>query len=281
MSGQSASIKSSALLLGFTVVIVCSAIAGLASSFQRSTLITPGHSQSISLANVSPSNVSYCELLGPHPGTSADLLTSYVGNVSTLWYKLCSQSTFISIVDTWGDFYLTYFANASSNTSYWAAGNLSVGTGGAINGIPTVSFIVGWITDCNSTTYGTASSPCNYQEYWNGNVSTNNISGPLFREYVVPPTGGGQPKGSIAASPTMNLWVLGVAAALAASLATLVMLIRTKRPPQVGNQSPAPPTHSQAPNVDNRNLDSETRSPSTPSPGRIETGGPDPLEDML
>ncbi len=114
-------------------------------------------------AGTAPTNVSYCELLGPHPGTSANL-PSYVPNVSALWYKLCVQPEFVTLINSWGAFYPTYFANATANVSYVAAGNLSVEVEGSGTEPPFVYFNIFHTADCNNTRYGPLDTVCDYQQ---------------------------------------------------------------------------------------------------------------------
>jgi hypothetical protein len=183
-------------------------------------------------AATAPTNVSYCELLGPNPGMSADLPTWTI-NVSVLWHKLCVQTAFVAAVNEWSSFYLTYAANETSNVSYWAAGNLTVGAGGHGDAPPLVSFFVFHGADCNNTIDGPVDARCNYEEDWNGNVSTNNLTGPYFLEYLTPPCSCGldQPPTTSGFPLLILLVVLG--GVVVGVLGTgLFLIVRRKGPPR-------------------------------------------------
>jgi hypothetical protein len=124
-----------------------------------------------------PSNLSYCGLLGPDPGTSANL-PNYVQNVSILWNKTCVLPSFIEAIDQWGNLYLAY-TGGSNNSTYWASGNLSVET--ILSRIPAVLFVVDFSSQCPNAPAG-AGPGCQYETHWTGNVSTNELTGPTTSE---------------------------------------------------------------------------------------------------
>jgi hypothetical protein len=126
--------------------------------------------------NTPPTNVNYCGLLGPNPGTSAGL-PEYVTNVSILWFKLCAESAFVTLINQWGDLFL--YSNATANDSYWVAGNLTPGWSILHGGPPTVNFAVNWFQGCDNGSLP-ASALCFHMGYWNGSVTTNALSGPFF-----------------------------------------------------------------------------------------------------
>lgn len=130
-----------------------------------------------------PTNLSYCGLLGPNPGTSANL-PDYVQNVSILWNMTCVLPSFIEAINEWGNLYLAY-TGGSNNSTYWASGNLSVET--LFNGtqVPEVAFGVFYSAPCTNGTRG-AGFDCPYETYWFGNLSTNRLAGPYTYERNCP-----------------------------------------------------------------------------------------------
>ncbi len=127
-----------------------------------------------------PSNLSYCGLLGPNPGTAPNL-PGYTANVTLLWNDLCAQQVFMSWIDAWGGpFYLAY-PDYGANLSYWAAQNLSTGNSGSSQGLY-ANFQLLWEPSyCyNNSAYRFSLPPCSWEEFWRGDVWTNVLSGPFF-----------------------------------------------------------------------------------------------------
>lgn len=127
-----------------------------------------------------PANLSYCGLLGPSPWT-APTLPGYTANITVFWNDLCTEQAFISLIDEWGGpFYLAY-PGYGANLSYWAAANLSAGSGGSTQGLYAYWFIAWYPSYCyNNPAYLGSLPPCSWEEYWSGNVWTNVLSGPFF-----------------------------------------------------------------------------------------------------
>jgi hypothetical protein len=127
-----------------------------------------------------PSNLSYCGLLGPNPG-SAPGLPGYDANVTLLWNELCVQQVFSSWIDAWGGpFYLAY-PDSGANLSYWAAQNFSAGSSGSPQGLYAdfnILYQPGWCS--NTSAYHVTTRPCSWEEFWLGDVWTNVLSGPFF-----------------------------------------------------------------------------------------------------
>jgi hypothetical protein len=169
------------------------------------------------------SNVSYCEFLGAWSGLAS---TEYTTNVSALWGKVCVLTTFVSLIDTWGNLKLGL---ADNNTTYvWDALNLSFQWGGSGNAPPTVYFVTTWLGSCSNLSL--APGPCSNSEYWAGNVTTNNVSGPYFEEHIpispgpIPFT---NPSGRDAVYPGIAVTTgVGVLAVL-----VVVVKMRKARPP--------------------------------------------------
>lgn len=144
-----------------------------------------------------PSNLSYCGLLGPNPG-SAPGLPGYDANVTLLWNELCVQQVFSSWIDAWGGpFYLAY-PDSGANLSYWAAQNFSAGSSGSPQGLYAdfnILYQPGWCNNNSAYRFG----GCSYEEYWTGDVWTNVLSGPYFLNAscecstVGPPPNSGSP----------------------------------------------------------------------------------------
>jgi hypothetical protein len=202
------------LLIGFTFCFVQRGAADVRPSIGA---VTPESLQ----------NVSYCELLGPNPGSAADI-PGYASNVSILWHRLCVQPEFVRLISIWGSFYLTYAANSTSNVSYWTAGNLSVTQAGSGAFPPEVAFTILWSAACNNSVYGSATQPCNYAAIWTGNVSTNVLTGPTYTESPTPPFSGTPTDGTGGIAGSGLTILIGIAIATIFALAGVALLAKAR-----------------------------------------------------
>jgi hypothetical protein len=129
-----------------------------------------------------PSNLSYCGLLGPTPGTAPGL-PNYTANITAFWNDLCTRPAFISVIDKWGGPFFLAWPGYGANMSYWAAANFSAGNLGSneiLYAIFEVNWAQGWCYGNGSISPGGGGLYCDYQEYWAGEVSTNVLTGPYF-----------------------------------------------------------------------------------------------------
>jgi hypothetical protein len=215
-------------------------------------------------ALVSNGNVSYCGLLGENPGAVADQ-PNFTANVTALWFELCNSSAFITVINEWGNFKFVS-PGSGSNISYWTAANLSVQTGGVIGQVPSVFFVVSWGSLCDNLTLGPAASECSFEEYWTGNLSTDQLSGPISSERVG--IGAGPGASSQVNSPLWsNGFIVAVGLGITVVLGISVVLARKRPPQQSGPESCA--------------NDAETPLARPTSSADSKTDGPDPLEDVF
>jgi hypothetical protein len=115
-------------------------------------------------------NSTACNLLNStYNGTTS--LPDYE-SVSKMFREVCTSPEFIELSQTWAE---------SFAISY-----------GTQHGYGTVFYSFIWLATCSNSTYGTASS-CTYQEYWAGNLTTNNVTGPYIQEGPTVYNGGGGP----------------------------------------------------------------------------------------
>ncbi len=63
-----------------------------------------------------PSNLSYCGLLGPNPGTAPGL-QGYTANATVFWNDLCVQQVFVSLINTWGGPFFLAWPDSGANLS--------------------------------------------------------------------------------------------------------------------------------------------------------------------
>jgi hypothetical protein len=226
-----------------------------------------------------PTNLSYCGLLGPDPGTSAGL-PNYTQNVSILWNKTCVLPSFMQAINRWGNLYLAY-TGGTNNSTYWASGNLTVESGGG-HRIPSVQFGVVFSAPCTNVTGGNGVD-CSYDTYWSGNVSTNEVTGPFTSELLCPgcrfivPGLTGPP-----ASPGVPYWlVLAFSLTGAFGLGVALAARRGGAPPK-NPQTPVPSGSASGTSA-MATLREPTKTPPTDSTGHgpSESRGGDLLEDMF
>jgi hypothetical protein len=167
-------------LVSLSPVISSQDSSSQASVAPRATTVDAGP-QGVSTAGYTvPSNLSYCGLLGPNPGSSSGL-QGYEANVTVFWNELCVQPAFISLIDAWGGPFFLTWPDAGANLSYWASANLSTGSSGSSRALY-ANFEISWQPSyCyNNSAYRGNLPPCSWAEYWNGDVWTNELSGPHF-----------------------------------------------------------------------------------------------------
>jgi hypothetical protein len=174
-------------------------------------------------ASYVPGNFSYCAPFGASPAAIANL-PNYTANVSALWSGLCNRSAYTAVINEWGGVRLV---NSENNASYWVAANLTIQVSGVNGGIPSIYFVDQWGAPCNNPSVAPASDACSYQEYWIGNVSTNQLTGPFSSERVAICFCGD----SAAATPFAYGWVAVAVVVGAASLLVVVVVLRRRRPP--------------------------------------------------
>jgi hypothetical protein len=168
-------------------------------------------------------NFSYCAPFGAAPAAIADL-PNYTANVSALWSGLCNWSVYIAVINEWGGVRLL---NTGNNTSSWIAANLSIQVSGQTGGIPSIYFVVQWGAPCNNSSVAPASTACSHLEYWIGNLSSNQLTGPFTSERVSACSCGP----IAAASPFPLAWVVVGAPAAVASLLGVLLVLRRRCPP--------------------------------------------------
>jgi hypothetical protein len=213
-------------------------------------------------SQVVPFNVSYCGLLGNQPGAAADL-PNYSSNVSIVWFKLCKEPSFVAAINEWGGLVRASSA-PGNNSSSWIATNLTVGSGGRIGGIPNVTFTLSWLAPCDNPSIAPASSNCNFEEYWSGNLSSNEVGGPFTSERIA--SSAHNP--GEAAPPNPPSWLLVLLGIVAAALLGALLVARLGRPPRRPKSDP---------NAELEGSQGQS-SPSTTSPTQ---GTPDPLDDFF
>jgi hypothetical protein len=131
-----------------------------------------------------------CGALGPHPGTesipppsqvndTSRSFVNYTTNVTILWDKLCINATFVAIIMQWGGWH-TAWTGGSNNTSYPAADNLTSGAVGPGNPPIIPIWDIEWLAACDNASLGPI---CYHSVQWSGNVSTENLSGPVIYEW--------------------------------------------------------------------------------------------------
>ncbi|MCI4337527.1 MAG: hypothetical protein L3K17_10165, partial [Thermoplasmata archaeon] len=171
-----------AAVLALVLVLIASPSFGIPGASRGGPTLAPAAPDSAPVRSTSavPSNFSYCAPFGASPAAIANL-PNYTANVSAVWSVLCNRSAYIAVVNEWGGVRLI---NSGNNPSYWLATNLSVQTGDVSGGIPTVYFVVSWATACENMTLGPASEECSYDESWDGNLSTDHLSGPFSSERI-------------------------------------------------------------------------------------------------
>ena len=111
--------------------------------------------------------VSDCGLLGPDPGSVNIPGPDYRTNVTLLWDKLCVLPTFMGLIERWDQ----------------RGANLSAGSGGFPGVAVYVSWGVNWAGPCDDPALAPPGGYCGHVEYWNGNVTSNELSGPFSENY--------------------------------------------------------------------------------------------------
>jgi hypothetical protein len=178
---------------------------------------------SVQTAGSVPGNFSYCAPFGAAPAAIADL-PNYTANVSALWSGLCNRSVYIAVIDEWGGVRLL---NTGNNTSSRIAANLSIQVSGQTGGIPSIYFVVQWGAPCNNPSVAPPRTGCTYLEYWIGNLSNNQLTGPFTSERISACSCGPSPDDS-----TFPFgWVAVAVAVAAASLLAAVVVLHRRRPP--------------------------------------------------
>jgi hypothetical protein len=209
------------LLVSLSPIIASQSSPSRASLSSRTSAVGSGAQRISTSGTAVPSKLSYCGLLGPDPGTSADL-PNYTQNVSILWYKMCVLPAFMQLINRSGNLYLAY-TGGSNNSTYWASGNLSVESGGGPP-IPSVQFGVFFSAPCTNVT-GRVPVDCTYITAWIGNVSTNELRGPFTSEFLCrgcqfispgltgPPASPGFPYGLVLGFSLAGAFAVGVVVA--------------------------------------------------------------------
>jgi hypothetical protein len=238
-------VLSAALVLVLAVALVASPALALPSTFQggAATISPVYHSATLESPTM---NVSYCDLLGQANGLGT---TNYSANVSEIWTKLCVRHDFQTLINQWGD--LRYADLNNSTSGSWVALNLTFQDGGPIGVPPTVTFVVTWLAVCQNQSLGEGT--CAFTEYWNGNVSTNVITGPFQTQSQDISTGGGNstshPSPSLVAGLAGGWFVWAIGAVVVVAIAVLALVARrpgggqsrfkTDHPPQSSEYLPA------------------------------------------
>jgi hypothetical protein len=204
-------------------------IAGLGRGGPSLELAAPD-SASVRTTSSVPGNFSYCAPFGANPAAIADL-PNYTANVSAVWSGLCNRSVYIAAINEWGGVRLM---NSGNNTSQWVAANLSIQVSGMTGGIPSIYFVVQWGAPCNNLSVAPASTACSYREYWIGNLSINELTGPFTSERIAICACGL----SAAPTPFPLVWVVVPALAGVAALLGVFIVLRRRRPPTQRRSAP-------------------------------------------
>ncbi len=152
-------------------------------------------------------NSTACNLLNStYNGTTS--LPDYE-SVSKMFREICTSPDFIELSQTWAEnFTLSY---------------------GTQHGYGTVFYSFIWVAACSISTYGTGSS-CTYQEYWAGNLTTNNVTGPYIQEEpLVYNEGGSQGSGAgTQGGPfsAIDYWLVLAGVAVVVIVAGTALLVR-------------------------------------------------------
>lgn len=209
------------ILLGPSLIIFVSADFN---SGQVGPLQDQGGKQLIQVSMMGTiSNSSYCNLLGAYNGLDS---TNYTTNVTIIWTKLCVMPQFTSLIDTWGKLVLAYPNNGTNGT--WTAMNLSFQTSATAGNPLVVSFVVRWIAPCNNASIGVGD--CSFLQYWNGNVSSNDLTGPFASETVAVSTGPVQ--GNQLSGPSLEDILIIAASVFLIGLVGAIAITRRGRPPK-------------------------------------------------
>jgi hypothetical protein len=254
-----------ALMLALPTLCVPWSGAGWLASASSATPLS-----AIPVALVSNGNVSYCGLLGEDPAAIADL-PNFTANVSALWSNLCGTPAFVSVINEWGNLRFVSSGSgnntsAGNNISYWTATNLSIQTGGVIGQVPSVFFVIAWVSLCDNSTLGPAPSKCSFEEYWAGNLSSNQLRGPFSSERPEISTVPGV--SSPVSSPLLSReFIVAVGLAIAIVVGISIALLRRRPPEQSGAEA--------------RVNDEEPPLTRPTSGAHSKSDGPDPLEDVI
>jgi hypothetical protein len=227
----------------------------------------------IEFANSHPEatqNASYCGLLGAGNGLDS---TNYTTNVTDIWSQLCILPSFQVLIKSWGGL-LLHFANNGTNGT-WVAANLTFQYGGTSGAPPTISFVTLWISGCINGSTGRGI--CSHMEYWNGNVTTNSLTGPFITESQLaraePPDGG---------ATILSIEDLALISASVAILmgAAALLALRASGKPRVNSTIGVEPRYAGSeatPHIPEPRIISE----SNVKPHPADPHGEDRLDDML
>jgi hypothetical protein len=172
---------------------------------------------------------------------------SIEGNVSSIFAKLCVMPVFESLLLEWGGWVYVPPVTANGTT---VPGHIAGPTnftayyeGFGSNPPLYVDFAVQWVGTCTANQSGIPNDLwCSWSEYWTGNTSNDNLTGPFFE--VGPVIIAGGPERSQPASFPLNdlLLVGGLAAALVVVASIVVVTRRGRIAKQVAGTSLAAPT---------------------------------------
>jgi hypothetical protein len=199
-------------------------------------LATPGES---------PHNATDCNLLNVS-GLAGEGLGDIEANVSAMFARLCVLPAFEALLFQWGGWVYVppVTANGTTIPGHWGGPtNFTVQYGGSDSN-PTVyvAFVVFWVATCTVNQSGLPNDHwCSWNEYWSGNTSNNNLTGPLF--YVGPVIIAGGPGLSRPSSFTgYDLALVGGVAVVLVVVASLVVVTRRGRNATRGAMSSLPAT---------------------------------------
>jgi len=172
-----------ALLVGLLVFVAFFALAS-----------SPAGRKHLAAADGTPSahynTTVTCGVFGPDPGAAPNPDPNFTARIAAIWYQLCVNSTFVALLDEWGNFALAY-PDSGNNVSYPTALNLTPGSSGNESDPMVPEWRLSWWAICGNLSIVPAGSYCSHFADWIGNITTESFTGPILLE--VPPGCCGSP----------------------------------------------------------------------------------------